>query len=74
MRAAQLASSILIPDIGDAKKLAKATLVTLGRAGQIAMAAPEIAARVQSAVDRDEICAVPGTRVGSVVQRTLDAD
>jgi hypothetical protein len=41
MRAARLASSILIPDIGDAKKLAKATLVTLDRAGQIAMAAPE---------------------------------
>ena len=34
----------------------------------------EIAARVQAAVDRDEICAVPGTRAESVVQRMLDAD
>ena len=39
--AARLRSSIQVSDIGDAKQLAKAALVTLDRAGQIAMSALE---------------------------------
>jgi hypothetical protein len=41
VRMATFARAIRISDVGDAKELAKAALVTLDRTGQIAMATPE---------------------------------